>query len=218
MKKSELTWLQELDTAFAEANVFTPEALPPGFPARFGKPAAPVNTVECIKANQSLCPTEEDWKKVDPDFNESPYMEPSGVLTGLAIGVIALVTIAVALIIFSVIIRSMMRKQKDRLQKAFITAIGNNMDGGFKTDLSAAELQNLYQKVDVNGDGLIQREELWSVFENGEAGSLSRKDFNYLFGSIDLDNNGTLTFVEFASFFGSLSSNNSNNEAFEDDA
>lgn len=216
MKKEESTWLEELDEAFSDGNVFTPETLPPGFPARFGKPAAPVNTVDCVKADQSLCPTEEDWRKVDPDFNESPYVEPAGVLTGLAIAVIVLVTISAAAALVTIIIRSMMKKQKDRLQKAFITAIGSNIEGGFKADLSASELQKLFNKVDTSGNGLIEKEELWASFESGEAGKMSRKDFNYLFGSIDLDNNGTLTFVEFTSFFGSLNTSNTN-ETFDDE-
>lgn len=123
MKKEDTTWLGELDEVFADGNVFTSETIPPGFPARFGKPAAPVNTVDCVKADQSLYPTEEDWRKVDHDFNESPYVEPAGVLTELAIAVILLVTISVAVLLVTIFIKSMMKKQKDRLQKAFITAI-----------------------------------------------------------------------------------------------
>lgn len=59
VKKDESDWLAELDAAFDEARVFTPETIPPQLPARFGKPALPINDQSCIKVDQSMCPNEE---------------------------------------------------------------------------------------------------------------------------------------------------------------
>ena len=76
--------------------------------------------------------------------------------------------------------------------------------------------------MDSDRNGHISKEELLKqlIDENG-LGSLSDKDFNVMFSTIDLDGNGNVNFTEFTAFFASLpAADNASlvpEEAFDDD-
>ena len=56
----------------------------------------------------------------------------------------------------------------------------------------------MFEKIDVNGDGVISKEEIKRLVEDAGV------DIEILFSSIDFDENGTLDFTEFAAFFAAI--------------
>ena len=57
----------------------------------------PVTTLQYTNSDPDLCTTkQEDWKKWDPNFNDTPYVESNGNFTS---GFIAAVTIMLSIII-----------------------------------------------------------------------------------------------------------------------
>jgi hypothetical protein len=54
-------------------------------------------------------------------------------------------------------------------------------------------------------DGSISKEALWNFMSTGLAGELSESDCNALFAAIDLDQSGTVDFLEFCTFMGKCS-------------
>ena len=97
-----------------------------------------------------------------------------------------------------------MQKQQQRLKEAFSKAISKHIDGGLKSDLSPDEVAKLYHQVDSDGNGTISKEELKQLIDENGLGTLSDKDFDVMFSTIDLDGNNNVTFTEFTAFFASL--------------
>ena len=211
-------WLQQMDASLADANVLSAATAPPGFPPQNMIPSIPVDTLQCANINQDVCPMEEDWQKVDPYYNDTPYVEPEGVLTGGFIAGVTIASIIAAILIFYAINRVLMQKQQERLKAAFSNAISKHIDGGLKSDLSPDEVAKLYRKVDSDGNGKISKEELKQLIDENELGSLSDRDFEVMFSTIDLDGNGEVNFTEFTAFFASLPTvdNDSPPENFND--
>ena len=211
-------WLQQMDASLADANVLSAATAPPGFPPQNMIPSIPVDTLQCANINQDVCPMEEDWQKVDPYYNDTPYVEPEGVLTGGFIAGVTIASIIAAILIFYAINRVLMQKQQERLKAAFSNAISKHIDGGLKSDLSPDEVAKLYRKVDSDGNGKISKEELKQLIDENELGSLSDRDFDVMFSTIDLDGNGEVNFTEFTAFFASLPTvdNDSPPENFND--
>jgi len=213
-------WLQQMDAALADANVFTEDTAPPGFPPQSIRPTISVDRLQCANINQDLCPSEEDWRKVDPYYNDTPYVEPEGALTGGFIAGITIASIIAASLIFYAINRFLMQKQQQRLKEAFSKAISKHIDGGLKSDLSPNEVAKLYHTVDSDGNGTISKEELKQLIDENGLGTLSDKDFDVMFSTIDLDGNNNVSFTEFTAFFASLpqaADNGSSPDAFTDD-
>lgn len=211
--KSESEWLREFEAALDDAGVLSAASAGAfGLPLDLAKPSIPINERQCAQADQNLCPTEEMWQKKDPYFNQSPYVEPDGILTGGFIAAVIVSSIIIAAAIFYFINRTLMMKQQERLQVAFRKAVSKQISGGLKDDLSPDQLLKLYKKVDADGNGTISKDELKQLINENGLGDLSDKDFNVMFSTIDLDDNKALSFTEFTAFFASLPSSDS----FED--
>jgi len=206
--KDKNKWLQQMDAAIADANVSSED-----------RPTVSVDMLQCAHINPDACPSEEDWRKVDPYYNATPYVEPEGALTGGFIAGVTIASIIVASLIFYAINRFLMQKQQQRLKDAFSKAISKHIDGGLKSDLSPDEVAKLYHKVDSDKNGTISKEELKQLIDENGLGTLSDKDFNVMFSTIDLDGNNSVSFTEFIAFFASLpqaADNGSSSDTFTD--
>jgi Ca2+-binding EF-hand superfamily protein len=153
------------------------------------------------------CPTEEDWCKTDPECSESPYQEPDASVKG---GAIAGFTVAgIVLLIAGLYALHVMksRQQKQRYKTKFAKRIAANIDRTKSMrQLTPEALGREFKKIDSeNPGGNITKEGLWKFLSTGKAGDISQSDFNSLFAAIDLDNNGTVDFLEFCTFMGQCS-------------
>ena len=110
-----------------------------------------------------------------------------------------------------------MQNQQDRLKAAFSKAISKHINGGLKSDLSPDEVAKLYREVDSDANGNISKEELKQLIDEHGLGSLSDKDFDVIFSTIDLDGNGYVNFTEFTASLPTAADNDSlPEEAFDD--
>ena len=209
-KITESEWLAEMDSTYTEFGIMTADTAVPGF--NVSTFLQPDLTAEC--AVPLSCPTEEDWATQDPKLLTSPYVEPDGSPeAGFIIGV-SLASLFILATGFYLFYKHRMQKQELRLKQVFATSIAKNIAGGKNKDLSPAELGNLYNKIDEDGNGTISKDELKLLIEDGDVVKLSSKDYNFLFSAIDIDGNGTVDFAEFCAFFASLPAQN---ESFNDD-
>jgi hypothetical protein len=159
---------------------------------------------ECLSGG---CPTEEDWCKTDPECSESPYQEPdasvkSGAIAGFTVlGIVLLIAALYALHVMK------SRQQKQRYKTKFAKRIANNIDRTKSMrQLTPEALGREFKKIESeNPGGNITKEGLWNFLSTGKAGDISESDFNSLFAAIDLDNNGTVDFLEFCTFMGQCS-------------
>jgi hypothetical protein len=95
--------------------------------------------------------------------------------------------------------------------RRFKTKFAKRMADTF--DLRATMLQlplealaSEFKKIDSKTqDGHISKEALWNFLSDGKVGDLSESDFNSLFAAIDLDQNGTVDFLELCTFMGKYS-------------
>merc|ERR1712238_651230 len=83
-------------------------------------------------------------------------------------------------------------------------------------NLTAKDLNEMFQKIDDDGNGNIDKDEMKKLVEEAGVANMSDRDYDVLFASIDLDGNGTLDFVEFCAFFASINVEEGNDETFED--
>jgi Ca2+-binding EF-hand superfamily protein len=185
-------WIQAVQEAYVAYNV--PEARRNTLPMEG----------ECLTR---ACPTEEDWCKTDPECSESTYQEPdasvkSGAIAGFTVaGIVLLIAGLYALHV----IKS--RQQKQRYKTKFAKRIAGNIDRTKSMrQLTPEALGREFKKIDSeHPGGNITKEGLWKFLSTGKAGDISESDFNSLFAAIDLDNNGTVDFLEFCTFMGQCS-------------
>ena len=215
--KDESAWLADFEKKMDEANVWSTAFAPPMIPLDYMRPTKSIATLQCTNPNQDLCATEEDWREMDPNFNDTPYVEPNGVLTGGFIAAITISSIVVAAAIFYAVNRILMGKQEQRLKTAFSAAVSRHIDGGLTSSLSPEKVSKLFHDVDIDNNGNISKAELKQLMNEDGLGSLSDKDFNMMFSTIDLDGNGNVNFMEFTAFFASLPTGDEQ-QAWDDDA
>ena len=89
----------EMKKTMDEAHVlWSSEFVPPIIPLDYMILCTnPVTTLQYTNPDPDLCTTkQEDWKKWDPNFNDTPYVESNGIFTS---GFIAAVTIMLSIII-----------------------------------------------------------------------------------------------------------------------
>merc|ERR1712238_579541 len=98
--------------------------------------------------------------------------------------------------------------------EAVLKSIAKSMTVTMSKNLSPLELENMFKKIDADGNGSISKAEVKGLVDEAGVANMSERDYNVLFGSIDLDENGTLDFAEFCAFFASISSSDS----FDDDS
>jgi len=216
-KVNKETWLVGMSQAFIDYNVPTPEsafALIPGFNSSyFTQPFDPTTTDTLPECATRVCPTENDWKSVDPVFGKTPYIEPNGVLTGGFIAGITIASIVIAVAIFYYVYKRGLEAQEKRVKAAVLKSIAKSMTVTMSKNLSPRELENMFKKIDTDGNGSISKAEVKGLVDEAGVANMSERDYNVLFGSIDLDENGTLDFAEFCAFFASISSSDNFDDA-----
>jgi len=201
VKKSE--WMKEWSKAYIEYNIPAPgfgQSSPLLNNPHFMQPFDPVNNDSTPKCS-TICPSEDEWAYSDPYFNTSPYVQSA--LTGSFIIIIIIVVVAVMIIALQFIYRRSVDSRVGRVKEAMIKAIAQKMDisslNAFN-HLTPTELENMFEKIDVDNNGTLDKGEIRGLMEESVA-NMSNKDFNILFASIDLDGDGTLDFAEFCAFF-----------------
>jgi len=209
-KVTEAEWLAEMESTYTDFSIMTADTARPGF--NYSLFLQPDLTAEC--AVPLSCPTEEDWATQDPKLLTSPYVEPEGSPEAGFITGVSLAGLFILATGFYLFYKHRMQQQELRLKQVFAKSAAKNIEGGKSKDLSPAELGNLYNKIDEDGNGTISKDELKLLIEDGDVVTLSSKDYNILFSAIDIDGNGTVNFAEFCAFFAALPAQN---ESFKDD-
>lgn len=171
-------WIEELNNALDDYNV----PLDGTYPT-----TRPDLLAGCASGN---CPTEEDWRTIDPNYNKSPYQEPAGSLTA---GFISGITIASFIIVASIAYmhhRRIVAAREQGLKTSFARAIAATIDTRTSAqNLSHEDLKNEFDSIDIDKSGTISKEELHAFIVNSNVANLSDKDFDVLFATIDIDSN-----------------------------
>jgi hypothetical protein len=153
------------------------------------------------------CPTEEDWCKTDPECSESPYQEPdasveSGAIAGFTVAGIMLLIVALYAL-HTMRAKQQAKRYKTRFAKRMADVIDLRAS---MRQLAPEALALEFKKIDSETqNGHISKEGLWNFLSTGKAGDLSESDFNALFAAIDVDQIGTVDFLEFCTFMGKCS-------------
>jgi hypothetical protein len=159
------------------------------------------------KCFTGACPSEEQWCVTDPDCSRSPYQEPDASVEGGAIagftiaGIVLLIAVLYGLHVWRT------KQQAKRYKTMFAMRIADTIDVRASMRLLSPEaLAVEFKKIDSESpNGNISKEALWTFLSTGKAGDLSESDFNALFAAIDLDQSGTVDFLEFCTFMGKCS-------------
>jgi hypothetical protein len=185
-------WVEAIQTAYITYNVAGENQVP-----------VPMQG-QCLTG---ACPSEIDWCKTDPECSESPYQEPDGSVKS---GAIAGFTVAGIVLLMAALyaLHAWTAQQQARRYKAkFAKRIADTIDvRGSMRQLRPEALASEFKRIDSESqDGSISKEALWTFMSSGKAGELSESDFNALFAAIDLDQNGSVDFMEFCTFMGQCS-------------
>ena len=185
-------WEQEIKDAYVDYDV--PIALQVPIPMEG----------QCLTG---ACPTEEDWCVTDPECSESPYKEPEGSVKSSAIAGFTVAGIVVLMAFLYGLHVWRTKQQARRFKKKFAKRMADTIDlRASMRQLSPDALAKEFQKIDrETPGGNISKEGLWNFLSTGKAGDLSESDFNALFAAIDLDQSGTVDFLEFCTFMGKCS-------------
>ena len=201
------TWDDGFENAYAEFNIPTLEDSPIKIP--YLSQLEDTN----IEFITGYIFGEEDWKKYDPEFGTSPYVEPDGILTGGFIAGVTIASIIVAVAIFSFIYKRGVEAREKRVKAAVAMSIAKTMNfSGTSKNLSPSELESMFVKIDNDGNGNLSKDEIKGLVDDAGVANMSEKDYDILFASIDIDGNGTLDFAEFSAFFAAISSGGAGEE------
>lgn len=214
------TWMAEIDKVYTEFSIPSPEnpfSLIEGFNLPVFTQPFDANTSDKTPACVALvCPTEEDWKLVDPYLGTSPYIEPEGVLTGGFISGVTIASIAVAVLVFYMIYKRGVEAREKRVKEAVLKSLSKTMSLKISKNLTAQDLNEMFQKIDTDGNGYLDKGEMKGLVQEAGVVNMSDRDYDLLFASIDLDGNGTLDFVEFCAFFASINIEEGAHDTFDD--
>jgi len=204
------TWMQEWSKAFIEYKIPPPNNPFTELPLDWGRngtiqPFDPTTSDVAPECMTLVCPTEDDWKTMDPYLNTSPYIEPSGVLTGGFIAGITIGSIVLSAIMFYFIYKRGVEAREKRVKEAVMRSIAKSMTISTSDNLKPKDLEKMFSKIDVDGNGNLDKDEVKELVDEAGVANMSERDYNILFASTDLDGNGSLDFVEFCAFFASIS-------------
>lgn len=86
----------------------------------------------------------------------------------------------------------------------YAASIAKFMHGGKTRELDAGTLLELFNSVDKDRSGTIDKEEFYEFSQSCEYCTIERRDCMAIFSAIDIDGDEELTFPEFSAFFKSL--------------
>jgi len=155
----------------------------------------------CLAEPWGSCPTENDWcSQSDPSCNESIYQEPAPSLNGGGIALVVVLSLLVVVTGVYFFKRHMDEKQRKRYQVHFAAiAVERLGHVGHLAQLEPHELEKEFMRMDdglKSKNGMIQKEALWTWVQSGKAGTMTKKDFDALFATMDLDGDGEVSFLE----------------------
>ena len=113
-------------------------------------------------------------------------------------------SIVVALLVFYMIYTRGVEAREKRVKKAVLISLSKSMSLKIPKNLTAEDLNEMFQKIDDDGNGNIDKDEMKKLVEEAGVANMSDRDYDVLFASIDLDENGTVDFVEFCVFIASI--------------
>jgi len=97
-----------------------------------------------------------------------------------------------------------LRKQKRLIQLRMICGIAQNITiSSAPGQLNAEILQKEFELIDRDKGGTITKDDMKQWLEDGKLGEISDKDFNSMWVAMDINGDGAIDFVEFASFLSS---------------
>eukprot|EP01083_Nonionella_stella_P190752 706377_1 len=214
------TWMAEITKVYTEFSIPSPEdpfTLIDGFNIPvFTQPFDAATSDKAPACVALVCPADEDWALADPNLGSSPYIEPEGVLTGGFIAGVTITSIVVALLVFYMIYRRGIELRETRVKEAVLKSLSKFMSLKISKNLTAQDLNQMFQKIDTDGNGRLDKGEVKGLVEEAGVVNMSDRDYDLLFASIDLDANGTLDFVEFCAFFASIDIAEGVHDTFED--
>jgi len=204
--------MEGFSKAYVDYNIPPPDAPFTAIPGLdsgvFVQPFDPTTSDAAPECATLSCPAEENWSVRDPNLGTSPYIEPSGVHTGGFIAGVSIASIAVAVLIFYVIYKRGVENRERRVKAAVLKSIAKTMALTTSRNLQPDELAQMFQKIDIDGNGNIDKDEMKGLVDEAGVANMSERDYDVLFASIDIDGNGTVDFTEFCAFFASISNQN----------
>jgi len=175
-------------------------------------------TGQCAK-NDVGCPTLKMWcdsGDASPLCGPTPYIEE----TTVNAGVIAGITVAVAVVVIAAVTYFMqslhkkkMAAEKERLKNEFARRIvGTFSVGSGGEAITMEKITEEFQRIDSGsegGDGRISKTEMKNFITTSDTagGQMKEGDFETLFALIDEDGNGDIDFAEFSAFMGHIKGN-----------
>eukprot|EP01083_Nonionella_stella_P190753 706378_1 len=214
------TWMAEIAKVYTEFSIPSPKdpfTLIEGFNTPvFTQPFDAITSDKTPACAALVCPTNEDWALIDPYLGTSPYIEPEGILTGGFIAGVTITSIVVALLVFYMLYKRGVEAREKRVKEAVLKSLSKSMSLKISKNLTAQDLNQMFQKIDTDGNGRLDKGEVKGLVEEAGVVNMSDRDYDLLFASIDLDANGTLDFVEFCAFFASIDIAEGVHDTFED--
>ena len=160
-KVDKYTWMLEIDKVYTDFLIPSPDdpfTLFDGFnnPAHSQPFDATTSdkTPPCVTLE---CPTDENWALIDPYLGTSPYIEPDGVLTGGFIAGVTIASIVVALLLFYMVYKRGVEAREKRVKQAVLNSLSKSMSLKISKNLTAIDLNEMFQKIDDNGNGSIDK-------------------------------------------------------------
>ena len=148
-------------------------------------------------------PDEELWCETDPSCAVNPYVEPTtAIRTGPLIGFIVLGVVFVGALIYFAMMHDR-KMQKNRYRTMFARRIAQTITiRASPEQLTSDLLQKEFERIDQNGNGYIEKDDLWNFLNTGKVGRIAASDFEALWSVVDTDNSGKVYFLEFCAFMG----------------
>ena len=145
----------------------------------------------------AVCPTEESFCEIDPNCSESPYKPEEPTLNARVVS--AFVAAGAVIIILALVLSSRMRVKRVRksVRAKFAKVLQASSD--WSSTHSPQSLLQLYQKIDVDGNGVVSKNELFEFMAGNDG--MSEKECETLFKFVDQDNNNEVDFAEFCAFY-----------------
>ena len=187
--KHENAFILALDDAYKESAVLGADRVQNG--------QVPMKTA-CLSES---CPSETNWCAMDPSCSVSRYQEPPGsmrvdVLTGLVITAVIFFVGS-----FYLLHRYRLRQQEIRFRTNFAKRVADAIEVSESFyALDASKLLEEFQSINPNGDGLVLKERMKEFMQSGKVGYISESDFGALWAVMDMDNSGSVDFLEFCAF------------------
>lgn len=209
-EEDESTWLKSIEDSMIK-NKVTVNTM-----ATYGNVPT---TGQCAKKDVG-CPTLEMWcdsGDASSLCGPTPYVEETTVNAGVVAGitvVVAVVAIAAVVYLMQSFHKKRMEAEKERLKNDFARRIVGTFSiasGG--EAITMEKITEEFQRIDSGpeggGDGKISKAEMKNFIMTSDSGGGQMKDsdFDILFALIDEDGNGDIDFAEFSAFMGHIKTN-----------